>query len=777
MIDSDILEQAGSTKQRLREVFTAKAGTADFEIRKRVEDEIEARIHEGLETNMRNYRVYTVSDLAWDSQIITKEIIPLMLYAQGRIDVNKLATQLKDISTSTLKKFAELDGAGNIKDINLSKFMEVSVNLIRSFVTRKTAALSVERTKLTPFFKFDPVSTSFVAKLRGDVLSQRVEVMTNQYGYRHDLPQAVRDSLLYSHSVEFPSGAWDVQRQWFKKKRADGLDTSSDKKFEVEARIVREGLHFVRPHPTRVFYDNAFPLSSINTDTGCEYIGYWTVVRFKEVEKNTDYFNRNEVSYSTRSVGVLTSNRPYFELYFPNANINFPSAERNGDLAASNDREQNVGTYSGTDGDKSIALVEYRMRVVPKEIKVGDYPYPVWLRLVVAGARTVVYAEFLPSLPAVYYGYNEDDSRQINPSLASDAMPWQDQMSNLVTQMLTNQKTSLIKIIAANIDILTPEMLVEFRRIVKGERYTNGPMLLEFKGEQLEQLGLDIEDVVSIVQTNGMADISSYFGAIGQLLSLAERVLNISAQEQGQSAKHELSATEVTEISNTTNVMASFTALGIDEGLAAKKRLIYEALVSMGNDEIYVPVVNRYSEATIKAAGFEVVDEEDEADVRENYAGPARSQTVTGSKQALIYDYTFNSRDGAERASSAKAAEVLVNLLSQLGNIPGLLQDMGKEKLYKLINHIVRMSGAGVDLTFELQDGESADLPAADAEANNRKEIQDVIRQVLDAIEKDRQRIGQLENALGVAPSPAAPPAAVPPASSAIPGAISPAQL
>lgn len=232
------------------------------------------------------------------------------------------------------------------------------------------------------------------------MLSQRIEMMTNQYGYRHETVQAIRDTFLYGHTVEFPVSAWDCQKQLFKKKRAEGFDTSKDAKIETEARIVREGLQFVRPHPSRTFADNAHPLPTVNTDTGCEFIGFWTVARFRDIDKNTAFWNRDCVAYSNSLPATLNANRAYFELYFPTAPVNFPTAPGEWkDPAGANDRQNNVGMYAGERGDEAVVLIEYRERVIPKDVGLGDYPYPVWLRMVVAGGTTVIFAEILPACP------------------------------------------------------------------------------------------------------------------------------------------------------------------------------------------------------------------------------------------------------------------------------------------------------------------------------------------------------------------------------------------
>jgi hypothetical protein len=223
VIDPDILKHFGSTNDALKKLFTAQPADALHAKRKAWEKRIEGRIQEGLTFNMRNYRLWAVSDLAWDSQPITKEVVPLMQYVQGRIDFKALSTQLKDVPQETLAKFCEFDDKTKaIKSVNVGKFHEVWINLVRSFITRRVATLAVGRLRQYPFLKYEPMSTSYVAKLRGDVLSQRAEVMTNQYGYRRDLVQSLRAMFLYSHSVEVVAGAWDVQRQLFKKPAVEG---------------------------------------------------------------------------------------------------------------------------------------------------------------------------------------------------------------------------------------------------------------------------------------------------------------------------------------------------------------------------------------------------------------------------------------------------------------------------------------------------------------------------------------------------------------------------
>lgn len=712
MIDPKVLNHFGSTRAAIERIATAQPPAAkdkgevkaqkerDYKHRQALEDRIAARIREGARTNLKNYRLHAAADLAWDSHVITKELVPLLQYAQGKIDMVKLKDRLRDIPPEQLKKFCTLDEkTKEIKDVSMSDFVEVSVNLVRSFVTRRVASITAPYVAATPMYKYEAHSTSSVAKLRGDLLSQLMEMVAAGFGYRHDLVQIARDELLYTNTVEFPACAWEKEEQHYFAPRADGMDEA------LETRIVKEGLSFVRPHPTRRFHDARKPLSGLNTDTGPEWIGFWDVWRYRDIQNSTSYYNRGAVNVSGEWYALLRSHAAYFESYF-DCKIKLPDRQDE-DVAGANDRLNTIesGLYTTENSDRSIFVTDYREKVIPKDIGIGDYPFPVWMRLVVASDKTIIYGEFLPSLPGVYYGYNENDSRAMNVSFAHDIMPWQDMMNNAVNKILLTQLTSGIKIIAANSDVIPESMMKEFREILRGNKLVTGPMLLEWSSAKLRSQGVDIksEDILRLEEANTMSDMTSLFTATVQTLSLAERILHFSAQEQGQAAPREISATEVLEISNTTAALHAFHRQGIDEGIAAKKQLLYEAFEAFGSDTIQVPVVGRYSPETIEAAGFMVLDEGIAQEEDSALQRPG-AQTIVGSKRQLIYGYNFSSRDGAERQSNTRSAEVLVNLLAQLAQIPEVWGSIGQAQKLKFVSEIVRLSGAH-DISFEEQDG------------------------------------------------------------------------
>jgi hypothetical protein len=202
------------------------------------------------------------------------------------------------------------------------------------------------------------------------------------------------------------------------------------------------------------------------------------------------------------------------------------------------------------------------------------------------------------------------------------------------------------------------------------------------------------------------------------------------------------------------NTYSAFMGSGVDEGISAKKKQIYEAFLAKGETRVVVPAANRYMDDTIRAAGFEPYDDAAEgAGLDENYSGKPRKVTLQGSKDRLAYDYNFANRDGSERPTDSKAAEVLVQLLQPLSQMPGVLQGLGTQRVYALLNAIVRLAGVGVDLKFDVEDGQSDTVPHGDAALDGKDAIETAITKILDAVAKNEAQVAQLEQAVMGMPS------------------------
>jgi len=747
MIDFDILKEHGTTNERLREVMSAKlpskvvldkmakadvkALEKDIEKRESFEKLIASRITEAITFSLRNHHLYSSVDLAWDSSPLNSKIIPLVMYAQKRISVSSCVKELDKLKVTD--KYVKRGAAGQPDEIDLPKFFEVNINLVRSFVTRRLAAQVNKYNNLYPFFKYDPRSTSTAGKLRADALSQRVEIMSDQYDYRHFQTQVVRDMFLYGHSIAFPRAAWEREVHWEKANPELNDNTAKTK-------VTKEGVCWINPHPSRVFWDNAYPLTSLNSDTGSEYVGFWDVVRYRDVMSNPLYFNRDSVGFTSSTVGLFTQYATYFNNYY----TQIVPPRTDDDLTSWNDRKNNVGVYSGEMGDTSVFVTDYFCKIVPNQWGIGDYPHPVWVHMRIAGDSTIIFAEFMPSSPAAVFAYNENDTRLRNISVAHELMGFQDQLTNLFSQLLETTKADLFNVGVLNTDIFPDseegmKLREEFRKTMSGENYYATTHVLEASFQKLANLGIDTspDNVFKIVRSQPNSQITSIFRSIAELIGISERLMALSPQEQGQPSPRETSATEVLTISNTTESVYTFISEAVDEGRAAMKRVIYESIISMGSNAIKLPVKERYTQAVIEQAGFEI-DPEDSDVVGDE--GEKR-YTVIGSKNNLQHDYIFTSRDGSERASNMQQAQALIQVFQIVSQSPLILEAMGKDKYFELVNEIARKSGT--DLKLEVPAGGDNKL------AGPNQETEQVMQSMANVIEQNAMEIQSIKEALG----------------------------
>lgn len=756
-VDLNILARFGSTNQRLREIFTAhaqdtptakKSGETaedkkarlaqerkvkkDIGHRQMVERRIRVRVDEGIVNSLKNYQLYAAADLAWDSSPVNKVTLPLILYAQGKINIQSAQAALEKIPNGD--SYIQKDAVGKAVSLDLPKFFECNINLIRSFITRRVAAQSNIFSALYPFYKYEARTTGLPGKCRADVLSQRIEMMTDDYGYREHDEQCYRDAFLYAHTVDFIECGWDVQKQWVIKDTDAGLSSSKppEDNSDVTTQIVKEGVPFMNPHPSRVFWDNNYPLSSLNTDTGVEFVGYWDVCRFRDIMNNTSYFNTQAIGWTTRFWGI-TGTYFNYKSYFDNftSQINPPSCPQGTHLdpAGANDRQTNVGTYNVDLEDTALLKTTYFEKLVPKEYGMGSYPFPVWVRFIVASDATVIYAEFLPSTPGAYLGINENDSKQVNISVAHELMPYQDQLTNLFTQMLMIANAEGFKAIGINIDVLEKTEIEYIRKRMTGENWGVEPLVYEFSLKKMEELKLSPDKIITVTETKAAQSLTAIFECMAKLIQMAEKLMAMSPAEQGQPNPREVSATEVSQIASTTSAIYSFISTAINRFRAAKKRILYESLIACGQGEIKCPVMDRYTKQTIKDAGFKIVDAENEG--FSNDMG-VDGRTVIGSTRKLVHDYVFTSRDGTERPVNTQAANTLVQMLGVFMQNPVLAQAMGKEKIFEIANEIMRMGGSGTDLNLELKPGEDNSMGA------------DPVKQMQQELQQTQQGVQQL---------------------------------
>ena len=691
MVHPDILKETGTTQARLREVFTATEEGKDLRIRERITDLVQSRIHEGIYNSCKNNSLYLSVDLAWDSLPINKFTIPLLQYAQGKINVQECSSKLEGIDSKLKDKFVEYDDEGEVKDVNLMRLYEVSVNLIRSYITRRVAAQTSRFSNLFPYFKYEPRGTDIPSKIRAEVLSQRVEIMSEQFGYRHIFEQAIRSMFMYGYSLLFPCESWTREVHW--RKGPDG---------DLESFVEKEGIQFIAPHPTRTFFDNSKPLAAVNTNLGPTWLGYWDIVRYSSVRDNPGFWNMGDVTYTNSLHGLVNNHRDFFEYYYDTGTLAFP--KKKDTFAFDNDRTSQSGVYAGQDEDKAMFLSTMYMKLNPKAEGLGDYPFDCWLKVIVASDDTVVYAEWMPSLPAIYGGINQNDDRVANCSFAHDLMPYQDQMNNIIYAMLHHMKVSMFKILTIDQDALDEDVKEYLQSSLAEDNFYQKPKAMFYSGAKAADLGIDSKNIINVVDVSQelAGGISMSLNSLFQLLNLVERLMILSPQELGQAAEREISATEVSEIANSTNTIYSYISEGIDEMRGAAKKMIYEHLVTCSTTEFNVPIKQRFSTKSIEKAGLEIEDTGDQDEM-------PKGRNIIGFPTNLVHEYLFSGRDGSERSRDTQAAQTLTQLFSQVLGMKEIAQALGKERIFGILNEIFRMSGAGYDLNLEMDEADEAE--------------------------------------------------------------------
>lgn len=714
-LDYDILKQFGTTDERIREVMTAhprliKESMSDAEkvkiekdvkMRKRIEDLISSRIDESMIRSLKSTHLFSAVDLAWDSSTISKRDIPLVMYAQGRIKTDQCVSALKALECSD--QYVK-NGANGKVSIDLPKFLSVSINLVRSIITRRLAAQSARYTNLWPYFKYDTRGTSDVDRLRGDMLSQRVDIMVDQFGLRDQGIQWLRDMLLYPRCMVFPASKWEREIEYVT------ADTDYAEEFQIggknqrlklKAVVKREGVPFVCPHGSRTFFDAAYPCESINTDTGCSWFGFWDVDRYSSVLDNEYYFNRADVTFGEKTSQYFANFANYFSQYYENIEpplINFSAAQ-------SNDAKEPFEYYTADKRDTSVFKTHFYMKLKPVEWGFGYYPNDVWVHFTFAGSRTCIHAEIMPDCPGFVFTHNASSQRALNLSMAHEIMGFQDQLTNLTTQLIECAKRDVFGVALLNLDCFPPEnkdaqaALEQVRKAIASGDFQSAMTVLEVSMMKMRELGVDLQNVFHVIRQPPNTAIENIIKAIAQTIQMAERVMAMSPQEQAQLSPRETSATEVQVIAGTTENVYQFISDSYDAGRAAIKRYLYNAFMSLGSDKVELPVMERYTPDTVKKAGFTAdTDAGDETAIR----------SILGDKNDLRAEYIFTTRDGAERASNIQAAQTLVQMVGIISQ-PITLSKISNEDYCNLLNTIMRLSGAGVDALLKPASGKAAD--------------------------------------------------------------------
>ena len=728
MVDLKCLESAGYSEDSLRKKLTGpvKAGSIDKMTGEPINDLrylLSSRIREGINRSLMNSKFYWAVDEAFT--VAQRQISPTLV--RGLLTNQMSSDQIYNAAQSwgltdmmsravdpkTNKPLKQKDGKP-VMQLDLPTFTQVFVPLVVSYLKMRWAKLWDDR-DLVPLYKYEPSVQTMANRLRCDIVTQSVDRFVDQVGVRAVERQSILQMLMYGTCLNF------AIEPWYKEEQARMRE--GGKKTEVS----KQGVRFSVPHPTRTFYDLSNPLTSINSDSGVEYAGYWDVYRWHQIAKNKKFWlDGDDRTFSVGPTNQRWLKRDAWDIYrslYPCV-ISFPTCT---DWSSrSLDRTNEAFTYTLGTPDTGVSLATTYMKLVPKDWDLFDYDHPVWFRFVNILEESIIYAEPICYCPVTAYQYDADQNNYRPTSLAYELIPWQDHLGNLLSQYILSVKRNLTNAVLYNKDGVDPSVVERLENIGK-KIYTDINFIPTSKKE-LQWSGIQGTKELFDTVNFPMANTGEIMTGINTLVNIMERVLGFSAAEVGQPAAHEQSATEVATITQNVGIRLDLTGSFVDDAIAARKRLLYEAMMAYADDDVVgqVGLQNDATLAQLEMIGFSV-----EVDPDNRTAG------VSGKKSLLDITSFEAGKPTGDRTPDSKIAVGMMQLMSSVFS-PPVLQAVGTGPLIEYLNQIMKFVGVPKELRLE--------PPANGAGPQQQGEqlMQQVMQMIKASSEQQMQAIAEL---------------------------------
>lgn len=696
---------------------------------KKLVSNISELIHNGVDRNRKDYRLFKAMDWAYDAPFYQISYTQLRGLLTSNPDKKKVMEVVNTWGlTHLLPDKLNADGTvccGDngkpVKMLNLPVFFNIFVPLVMAYITIRWAKLFNDR-NLIPLYKYEPVQFTRDNRFRCEVITQIVQRQSKWFDYPADLKQSILQTLLYGFCINFPREAWYVERQ------------EDDK---GDAKIVREGLRWNMPHPSRTYYDLYHRLSSLNSNSGCEYAGYWELCRYKDIKENELFWNTERITMGAQSwfdVGIAASD--FFAQVFP-CNMEWPTNPQAvggaGGVGALDRQNEAARTYSSGDFNAATLLTQHFQRLIPADNGLGTYKYPVWMRFIYASDSTVVWAEPLSFGVLPTYTYDADFNRARFRSLALEITPFQDHLSNILSQWILAVKDNLGNPVFYDKDKIPPNYVQELMNL--GQKLHNGRLFVPFSSTENYRFKHDQREAFysPVLTHHPTGELQSLLNGV---ISMLDRIMQLSPQEIGQAAPHEQTAEETRVIATNTSTRVTFTGTGIDSGDDAKKTAMYEAMMAHADDNVVVGITSTLAadqkdfDAMLKSVGFELTDKDAGFDPDK----PEHMYSVKGNKTALAIESFASTRDNGNRINLPAVADAMSKIFLAIAQNPVLIQSIGPQQLVELLNQIIQTSGVAQE--FRLKGKPMADLPMEQQAQAQQQQVAQVQQMFKDFAEK-----------------------------------------
>lgn len=718
------LEAAGVTEENLKALFEKPDSEKDEKVLK-LERLISDRIQDGRNRNYADARLWYAIDAAYDvpfdqtTPTLVQHVLSKDLTAKQVLEeVAKWGLRKSDCLAAVAPGTAlgigvASDGDGGLWSRREPTFFSVKIPAVNSYVGSRWARLFNER-NIRPLLKYSPKNYTDKERIQCEALTDVIETVSEDMDYPGTVRQTIFQSQMYARSLVFP------QEPWHKEKQLDD---------DGKEYVVHEGIRHLIPHPRSVFYDLRYPVRTFNTGTGCEFAGFWKIERFGSIFNDDRYWNRNKIP-----VGVGNGILPWWQDGVP---LNFWQELYPCQLAwptelysawtRNTDRDVEAAWYTTNEADKAVFMANVYMRIKPSDYGLGDYKYPVWFRFVVATDRTVIWAEPFAYNPVMYCGYNADDQRAKNVSLALQLIPWQDIIGNASSQILLSSKQNLANVVLWDSAVIGGDTI----RVLEnaGERLLRGLNFVEFNSLELKQGQAEAKEAFFPFRFP-LHNIQELINSLSTMINLMERIIGISAQETGQAASHEQSAEEMRIIFGSTTSGLAFSGSFIDDFMQAMKVQNFDAARAYMDDEFEASISSDVPnlDAVLKTLGFTRSDKTDQEDLK-----PSSKVAIKGKLSRLnLQSFTID-REGPNRIKEPQLGAAMLQAIAPLMPV------LDPQSLVDWVLQAVRFAGVPSDLKLAV----NKQLLNPPEPPQPQQDLGAIIQQLQQAVDQHSQAIQQ----------------------------------
>jgi hypothetical protein len=707
----DSIQKAGGTQEKLKAKFDKPYDQYDVPIKNLVDSQ-RSRMNAGASRSLMMARFWRAIDRTYDATFHSCS------YSLVRDMMSRNASQ-KDV-LSAMKEYGlpsngfmidELDANGKvIKDpitgdnktkFDFPAFIDVVVPLASYYHKIRASKVVADTTGVHPLYKYEPAALSQDEKLKCEIVTGVIEQQNGEMGYRQDEVDAIDPMLKYGQQVAFPLESY--YREVQPTGEGEGTET------------VKEGVRWYQPHPSRWFVDQSDPLYKINTDTGVRWGGYWSILKYRDISESDAYWNKSAISINSKHWYAMNAWDAYAMAY--PCHIKRPSFSFS--TVSKNDRESGAFSYSTLPDDSGVPVTVFYDWINPKKLGLYNYDGYVWHRFMYAG-DTVIHVEPFPYTPMIAYLYDNDSRRERNPGLGMELMPFQDHIQNIMSQYLLSARQNLARITFYNEQMVTEGTINALKNY--GEKKYRDRMLVPFKQTAYNDAQQRLQEMFYSPEIPHI-DTSEMIRAMNTMISIMERMLGYTPQEVGAPAKHEQSATEVTVVDSNASTRIRYTETAVYAAMAAKKRVLYQAFINYGSDEVIARVaeMNSVKAAQLEKMGFKV-----------EYDGSSSEAGVSGSKSDLEISKFSNTRDGEARVSDGKVAAAMINVFQMVFSNAAFVEQVGPKQLLQRFNELLNWAGVPGQWRFDAAEVEKA-KPEEQAAAAEQQAAQmaDMIKQTV----------------------------------------------